>query len=62
MKQIKWNEDTINHFKFISGYAEIEEVYNMIEEFVEVDCQLEEGETEKDLVDNLMKTIYGFSL
>jgi len=59
MKQIKWNEDTINHFKFISGYAEIEEVYNMIEEFVEVDCQLEDGETEKDLVDNLMKTVYG---
>ena len=62
MKQIKWNEDTIYHFKFISGYAEIEEVYTMIEEFVEVDCQLEDGETEKDLVDNLMKTVYGFSL
>ena len=34
----------------------------MIEEFVEIDCQLEDGETEKDLVDNLMKTVYGFSL
>ena len=62
MKEYKWNEDTINHFKFISGYAEIEEVYTMIEEFVEIDCQLEESETEKDLVDNLMKNIYGFSL
>ena len=62
MKEYKWNEDTIAHFKFISGYAEIEEVYTMIEEFVEVDCQLEDGETEKDLVDNLMKTVYGFSL
>ena len=62
MKQIEWNEDTINHFKFISGYAEIKEVDTMIEGFVEIDCQLEDGETEKDLVDNLMKTVYGFSL
>ena len=62
MKEYKWNEDTIDHFKFISGYAELEEVHKMIKDFVEVDCQLEEEETEKDLVDNLMRTIYGFSL
>ena len=62
MKEYKWNEDTIDHFKFISGYAELEEVHEMIKDFVEVDCQLENNETEKDLVDNLMKTIYGFSL
>ena len=58
MKQIKWNEDTIDHFKFISGYAEIEEVYNMIEEFVEIDCQLEDGETEQELIMDLMSKIY----
>ena len=62
MKKYKWNEDTLNHFEFISSYATVNEVYTMIEEFVEIDCQLEDGETEKDLVDNLMKTVYGFSL
>ena len=62
MKEYKWNEDTIDHFKFISGYAKLKEVHEMIKDFVEVDCQLEEEETEKDLVDNLMRTIYGFSL
>jgi hypothetical protein len=30
----------------------------MIKEFVELDCQLEEGETEKDLVEDLMNKIY----
>ena len=62
MKEYKWNEDTIDHFDFVSGYATMNEMYNMIKEFVELDCQLEDGETEKDLVDNLMKTVYGFSL
>ncbi|MCP4969709.1 MAG: hypothetical protein GY932_03815, partial [Arcobacter sp.] len=45
-------------FEFISGYATVNEVYNMIKEFVELDCQLEEGETEKDLVEDLMNKIY----
>jgi len=58
MKKYKWNEDTLNHFEFISGYATVNEVYNMIKEFVELDCQLEEGETEKDLVEDLMNKIY----
>ena len=53
-----WNEDTIDHFEFISGYATVNEVYNMIKEFVELDCQLEDGETEKDLVEDLMNKIY----
>ena len=58
MKEYKWNEDTLNHFEFISDYATVNEVYNMIKEFVELDCQLEEGETEKDLVEDLMNKIY----
>jgi hypothetical protein len=62
MKEYNWNEDTIDHFNFISSYAELEEVYGMIKSFVKADCQLEDGETEKDLVDNLMKRIYGFTL
>ena len=58
MKEYKWNEDTINHFKFISNYAEIEEVFEMIKDFVEIDCQLEDGETEQDLIMDIMSKIY----
>ena len=58
MKEYKWNEDTINHFGIIfDGYSS-EEMYNMIKEFVELNCQLEEGETEKDLVEDLINKIY----
>ena len=53
-----WNEDTINHFVFISKYADVDQVLTQVEEFGEADCQLENGETEKDLVKDLMNKIY----
>jgi len=58
MKEYKWNEDTINHFDFVSSYATMNEVYDMIKEFVEIDCQLEDGETEQELIMDLMSKIY----
>ena len=58
MKEYEWNEDTLSYFEFASCYTTMNEVYNMIKEFVKVDCQLEEGETEKDLVEDLMNKIY----
>ena len=53
-----FNEDTVDHFKFVSSYATKEEVYNEIEEFVENNCTLEENEVEKDLVEDLFKQVY----
>ncbi len=53
-----WNEDTVDHFKFIKEYATVDEVHNMVKEFVELDCVLEDGETEKELITDLMNTIY----
>jgi len=58
MKEYKWNEDTIDHFDFISSYTTMDEVYTMIKEFVEIDCQLEDGETEQDLIMDIMSKIY----
>tara|TARA_R110002020_G_scaffold466421_1_gene688949 strand:+ start:332 stop:523 length:192 start_codon:yes stop_codon:yes gene_type:complete len=57
-KEYIWSEDTLNHFEFISSYSTENKVYDMIKEFVELDCQLEDGETEKDLVEDLMNKVY----
>jgi len=58
MKKFYWNEDTINHFIFISNYGTVNEVHNMVKEFVDLNCSLEHGETEEDLVTDLMNKIY----
>ena len=58
MRKFYWNKDTINHFIFISNYGTVNEVHNMVKEFVEIDCVLEDGETEEDLITSLMNEIY----
>ena len=55
---IQWNEETINYFKFISSYLNKEKTIEKIELFVEVDCIPEDGESEEDLVNDLIKIIY----
>ncbi len=58
MNKFYWNEDTINHFIFLSNYGTVNEVYNIVKEFVEIDCVLEGDETEEELVIDLMNKIY----
>ena len=58
MKNYYWNEDTINHFKFISNYTNKNEVIKQVTEFVEIDCTLENGETEEELIKDLINKIY----
>jgi len=58
MSKFYWNEDTIDHFKFISSYATVNEMHNMVKEFVEIDCSLEGNETEEELITSLMEKIY----
>ena len=53
-----WNEDTLDHFRFESMYVDEVEVEKQVREFVEIDCHLEEGESEEDLVKDLMKKVY----
>ena len=57
-KQIYWNPDTIDHFIFISNYADVDQVLTQVENFVSIDCELQEDDTEKDLVEDLMNKIY----
>jgi hypothetical protein len=58
MKEFYWNKETIDHFKFASNYTHISYVQQMVQEFVEIDCVLEDGETVEDLVTDLMRQIY----
>tara|TARA_R100001198_G_C5072559_1_gene117970 strand:+ start:93 stop:275 length:183 start_codon:yes stop_codon:yes gene_type:complete len=53
-----WNPETINHFQFMSSYLSGEDILEMVQDFVEVDCDIEEGETEEDLVNDLMSAIF----
>ena len=57
-KQIHWNPDTIDHFIFISNYADVDQVLTQVENFVSIDCELQGDDTEKDLVVDLMNKIY----
>tara|TARA_B100000902_G_C26803725_1_gene665730 strand:+ start:10 stop:210 length:201 start_codon:yes stop_codon:yes gene_type:complete len=57
-KQIHWNPDTIDHFIFISNYADVDQVLTQVENFVSIDCELQGDDTEKDLVIDLMNKIY----
>ena len=57
-KQIHWNPDTIDHFIFISNYADVDQVLTQVEQFVSIDCELQADDTEKDLVEDLMNKIY----
>jgi hypothetical protein len=53
-----WNEDTLDHFKFIANYDTKEKVLYEITEFVEIDCQLEDNEVYQDLIDDLVAQVY----
>jgi hypothetical protein len=53
-----WNEETISHFQFVSNYISKNEVLKQIQEFVEIDCQIEIGDTEEMLVNDLINQVY----
>ena len=53
-----WNEDTLHHFYFISSYISKEKVLKKVQNFVDIECQLEGDETEEELVQDLMNKIY----
>ena len=58
MITVKWNEETLQHFKFQSNYTTMKEVLKAVTSFVECDCVPEDGETEAELIANLMFQIY----
>ena len=56
-----WNPETINHFQFMSSYLSGEDVLEIIQDFVSIDCTIEDGDTEEDLVADLTKVVYNES-
>lgn len=53
-----WSEDTLDYFHHAMTIKPARQVYEEIQEFVETDCQLENDETEQDLIDDLYNTLY----
>lgn len=53
-----WDEETIQHFRFQSNYLNEKQIKTSVIDFVECDCTPEDGETEEDLVIDLMEQIY----
>jgi len=53
-----WNEDTLDHFKFIANYDTKVNLLYEITEFVENNTQLEENEVYQDLIDDLVAQVY----
>lgn len=58
MSKFYWNEETIQHFRFQSNYLNEKQILESVKDFVACDCTLEDGETEEDLVIDLMEQIY----
>ena len=56
-----WNPETISHFQFMSSYLSSEDVLEIAQDFVSVDCTIEDGETEEELVIDLIRVIYNES-
>ncbi len=54
----QWNEETVEHFKAESYYESRCKIEQRIKEFVELDCIPEDGESEEDLVNDLIETVY----
>lgn len=58
MKEIFWNKETIDYFIFQSNYINEKQMRESVKDFVECDCVPEEGETEEELIADLMNKIY----
>jgi len=58
MNKFYWNEETLDHFRFQSSYLNKKQIRASVKDFVECDCTPEDGETEEDLVNDLMQQVY----
>jgi C4-type Zn-finger protein len=58
MKDYYWDEETVDYFKFASEYTNREGIFQIVKVFVEVNCQLEEGDDEVEMVENLINKVY----
>tara|TARA_B110000879_G_C10785728_1_gene360753 strand:- start:44 stop:286 length:243 start_codon:yes stop_codon:yes gene_type:complete len=52
-----WSEDTLDYFNGAMFWKTASELHEEIQEFVRWNCQLEEDETEQDLIDDLHEAL-----
>ena len=57
-----WSEDTLDYFNGAMDWKTASELREEIQDFVRWDCQIEENETEQDLIDDLYKALSDFKL
>ena len=57
-KKIHWNDDTIAYFKYESTKLTVKQTIAAITEFVEIDCVLEDDETEEMFVIDLINQVF----
>ena len=57
-KKFHWNDDTIAHFRFESSYLTKKQTILAIKEFIEIDCILEDDETEEMFVIDLINQVF----
>ena len=57
-RKFHWNDDTIAHFRFESSYLTRKQTILAIKEFVEIDCILEDDETEEMFVIDLINQVF----
>jgi hypothetical protein len=48
----------VDHFKFISNYSHKSEVIDAIKEFVDLNCTIEDDESEEDLYNDLILKVF----
>jgi len=58
MKKYEWNDETIDAFKFESGYISKESLNQRVVDFIDISCQLEDGDCEEEMAKDLMNRIY----
>ena len=59
-KKFFWTEDTLSHFRFESSYISKDEIKKNIETFIELECTIEEYETEEELSKDLFNQVYNY--
>ena len=52
-----WSKDTLDYFNDAMEWKTASEVHEEIQDFIRWDCQLEEDETEQDLIDDLYEAL-----
>ena len=53
-----WNDHTLNSFKEMINKINVEEMFNDVTFFVTNHCNLEDGDTNEMLVEDLLNQIY----